>query len=169
MRPIHLRRLRWLLRGTAILLLAACGGHSSRLKPPPGQYRLVQCGRGDGSTGTAHVGPAGGRVSVNRHSLSIPPQAVGNATAFRITELDSAYVGVELQPHGTAFSRDATLTLSYARCGGFPPGFDSLVIVQVNPGNNAVIESFPTSINRDSSTVSTSGLKHLSGYLIAGT
>ena len=158
-----------MLRGTPILLLAACGGTSNRFKPPTGQDQLVQCGRGSGSTATAEVGPAGGRVSVARHSLRIPPQAVGNATAFRITELDSAYVGVEVQPHGAAFNHDATLTLSYARCGGFPQGFDSLIIVQVNPGNNAVIEKFPTSINRDSSTVSTSGLKHLSGYLIAGT
>ena len=167
MRTIQLHRLRGLLRGAPILLLAACGG--TQTQPPPAQYRLVECGHGDGSTATADVGPAGGRVSVRRHSLSIPSHAVGNATPFRITELDSAYVGVELQPHGTPFGRNATLTLSYHRCGGFPQGFDSLVIVQVNPGTNAVMESFPTTLNRDSSTVSTSGLRHLSGYLIAGT
>jgi hypothetical protein len=167
MRSIHHRRVRSLLRAVPILLLATCVNFNTR--PPPGQYRLVQCGRGNGATATAEVGPAGGRVAVGRNSLHIPPQAVNNATAFRITELDSAYVGVEVQPHGTVFNRDATLTLSYARCGGFPQGFDSLYIVQVNPGNNAVMQVFSTSINRDSSTVSTSGLGHLSGYLLAGT
>ena len=166
MRVTHHRRLRSLLLGTPLLLAAACGDGTG---PRTNQYDPLVCGRGDGSTATAEVGSAGGRVVVRGHSLSVPAQAVTSPTRFSITERDTTYVAVEVQPHGQAFARNATLTLSYARCGRQPAGYQNLRIVEVRSGTTSIIRVLPSAVDSTSRTVTTTGLNHLSGYLIAGT
>lgn len=166
MRVIHRRRLHSLLLATPLLLAAACRNSTGSR---PSEYEPLVCGRGDGSTATAEVGPAGGRVAVRGHSLSVPAQAVTSSTRFSITERDTTYVAVEVQPHGQPFARNATLTLSYARCGGQPFGYQNLRIVEVKSGTTDVIRVMPSTVDSTSRTVSTAGLNHLSGYLIGGT
>ena len=72
--------------------------------------------------------------------------------------MDAKHVGVEVEPHGQRFGRNATLQLSFARCGGHPAGFRNLRIVEVGRGPTDVIRALPT--------VRTDGLNHLSGYII---
>lgn len=166
MRVIHRRRLRSLLVGTPLLLASACGdGTGIRTN----QYQPLVCATGDGSTATAVIGAAGGRVTVRGHSLTVPASAVGSPTTFRITERAATFIGVEVEPHGQAFGRNATLTLSYARCGGNPAGFQNLRVVEVRSGTTDIIRVLPSAVDSAGRTVSTASLNHLSGYLIAGT
>jgi hypothetical protein len=156
-----------LLLGTLLLLAPACDNASGILIN--NQYQPLACAAGDGSTVTATIGSAGGRVAVRGHSLTVPASAVDNPTTFRITERSATHIGVEIEPHGQAFGRNATLTLSYARCGGNPAGFQNLRVVEVRPGTTEFIRVLPSAVDSVGRTVTTTSLDHLSGYLIAGT
>lgn len=161
------------LRALPLLLVAACGGHGPY--PPPddggnrGASRPVECGEGSGASAGAEIGRLGGMVGVRGHSLDVPADAVGNPERFTIMERRSAHIAVDVGPHGASFnSKRATLTLSYARCGGFPAGFTTLQIAEVPPGGTGILRTMPSTVDSTNQTVSTT-TEHLSGYLIVGT
>ncbi|HEX5872761.1 MAG TPA: hypothetical protein VFY65_20160 [Longimicrobium sp.] len=147
------------------LLAAACGKGSVA----PGDYTAVQCGQGTSQSRAAEIGQQGGTVSVADHSLIVPPEALNGRVPFTITEIPGGYLGVELGPDGTRFARNATLRLSFARCGGNPAGFSNLRVVQVERGTARIIRVLPSTVDTQARTVTTTGLDHLSGYLISGT
>jgi hypothetical protein len=148
-----------------VLPLAAACKHG----PSAGiTYEPVECGQGTGQSAAAGVDGTGGTVTVGGHSLILPAQAVTSRTTFTITERAAGHIGVEVEPHGTQFGRSATLVLSFARCGGLPAGFDDLRVVEVRKGTTEVIRVMPSVVNAQARTVTTTGLEHLSGYLIGG-
>jgi hypothetical protein len=158
------------LRALPLLLAAACASHD----PPwpdtgggaAGRPVAVVCGRGNGESQARAIGAGGGTVAVDRHSLAVPAGGVGARTTFTIMEVASPTIRVELGPDGTTFESPATLTLSFARCGGLPRGFKDLQILQVD-GNDSVIAALPSTVDVRARTVS-APLQHLSGYLIGG-
>lgn len=158
------------LRALPLLLAAACASHGTPVPDtdfvPGGRPVAVRCGHGNGQHDADRIGPRGGTVEVDRHSLTVPGGAVGTLTNFTIMEVPSASIRVELGPDGTTFERPATLELSFARCGGFPRGFRNLEILQVD-ANDSVIAVLPSTVNMRRRTVSAQ-LPHLSGYLIGG-
>lgn len=154
-----------------LLIAAACashagggggggGGDGRRISTTP-----LECSRGSGQSATAEIGEAGGTVSVRGHSLTVPPGALNGRTPFTITEWESGYVGVEVGPHGMQFARNATLTLSYARC---PGSYRNLTIVHVREQGKETVQALPTTVDPQARTVTTQGLQHLSGYLVGG-
>jgi len=158
------------LRALPLLLAAACGSHGA---PWPdngggvaGRPVAVVCGRGNGQSDAQPIGARGGMVEVDRHELFVPEDAVGARTTLTIMEVASTSIRVELGPDGTRFETPATLTLSFARCGGPPRGFKDLQILQVD-GNDSVIAVLPSTVDMRRRTVSAQ-LQHLSGYLIGG-
>lgn len=150
-----------------LLIAAACASHAGGGGGGGGGVSTtpLQCAGGSGQSATAEIGEAGGTVSVRGHSLTVPPGALNGRTPFTITEWESGYVGVEVGPHGTQFARNATLTLSYARC---PGSYRDLTIVYVREQGKEVVQALPTTVNPQARTVTTQGLQHLSGYLIGG-
>jgi hypothetical protein len=130
-------------------------------------YEPVECGQGNGQSAAVAIDGAGGTVSVRGHSLVVPPQSVTARASFSITERQAGHIGVEVEPHGTQFAKGATLTLSFARCGGPPGGFEDLRVVEVRRGSTEVIKVLPSVVNPQTQTV-TATLEHLSGYLIGG-
>jgi hypothetical protein len=161
----HRRSLVLLRRALPLLLVGACSRDSVGLN----DYRPLECGQGNGAAAAVAIGPEGGTVTVRGHSLTVPAGAVNARTPFSITEDRTGYIGVEVRPHGTQFLKDATLSLSYGRCGGNPAGFRNLRIVEVDSGTTKVRRVMPTVVDSATRTVRTSRLNHLSGYLIAGT
>jgi hypothetical protein len=158
------------LRALPLLLAAACASHGTPVPDtdfvPGGRPVAVHCGRGDGHWDKRVIGPGGGTVSVDRHSLIVPPNAVNGRTDFTILEVASSSIRVELGPDGTTFERPAVLELSFARCGRLPRGFKNLHILQVD-ANDSVIAVLPSTVDRGRRTVRAQ-LPHLSGYLIGG-
>jgi hypothetical protein len=155
------------LRALPLLVLplaAACKEGPSAART----YEPVECGQGSGQSAAAGVDGAGGTITVGGHSLILPPQAVTSRTTFTITERAAGHIGVEVEPHGTQFGRNAMLVLSFARCGGSPAGFRDLRVVEVRKGTTEVIRVMPSVVNVQARTVTTTGLEHLSGYLIGG-
>ncbi len=160
-RPLVLLR-----RALPLLLIGACKSDSPA---GPNDYTPLVCGQGNGTSAQAAIDAQGGTVTVRGHSLTVPAGAVSARTEFTITEVQTDFVRVEVQPHGTKFGKNATLVLSYARCGGNPNGYGDLRIVEVVSGSTKVIRVMPSQVDSATRTVRTTGLDHLSGYLIAGT
>lgn len=158
------------LRALPLLLAAACASHGPPVPDtdfvPGGKPVAVRCGRGNGHWDKRPIGPRGGTVAEDRHSLTVPAGAVDTITDFSIMEVASSSIRVELGPDGTTFERPATLTLSFARCGGVPRGFKDLQIWQVD-GNDSLIAPLNSTVHVGRRTV-TAELRHLSGYLIGG-
>lgn len=171
MRSIHHRSpLTVVLRALPLLLTAACASHAAPVpdsgRGATGKPVAVVCGRGTGQSRAQPIGVRGATVAVDRHSLTVPEGGVGASTTFTITEVASPAIRVELGPSGTRFGTPATLTLSFARCGGVPRGFRDLQILQVD-GNDSVIAVLPSTVDPRARTVS-APLQHLSGYLVGG-
>jgi hypothetical protein len=157
------RRLTLLLCGMPLLLSLACsnGGIGPR------EYTLLECSPVNGASASAAIGPEGGTVTVGGHSLTLPANAVSSRVTFRMVERQDKYVGVEVEPHGTQFNRDATLTLGYGRCGN-PNGSRNFQILEVRSGTTQVLRALPVTVDSAKRTVSTTRLNHLSGYLVGG-
>jgi hypothetical protein len=148
----------------ALLLAAGCSKGPSATNA----YVPVECGQGNGQSNTVAIDQGGGSVTVGGHTLTIPAQALSARATFSITERAAGHIGVEVEPHGTQFARNATLTLSVARCGGPPSGFEDLRVVEVQRGGTKIIRVLPSTFDPQTRTVTTTGLQHLSGYLIGG-
>jgi hypothetical protein len=161
----HRRPLVLLRRALPLLLIGACKGDGSG----PNDYTPLVCGQGNGESAQVAIDGLGGTVTVRGHTLTVPAGAVSARTEFSITEAQAGHIGVEVQPHGTKFNSNATLVLSYARCGGNPSGYSGLRVVEVTSGTTKVIRGMPSQVDSATRTVRTTGLDHLSGYLIAGT
>jgi hypothetical protein len=144
-----------------LLLTVACWDDGT--SPP--KYTPLVCTAGTGASASNTIGPAGGTVTVNGNSLIVPAGALSAPVTFRIVERQDRSAGVEIEPHGTKFSKDATLALSYARCGAVNVTRD-LRIVEVETGTTRVIRTLPSQVDSTSGTVRTTRLDHLSGYLI---
>lgn len=161
----HRRPLVLLRRALPLLLIGACKSDGGL---GPNDYAPLQCGQGNGAAASNAIGPEGGTVTVRGHSLTVPAGAVNARTEFSITEDRTGYIGVEVLPHGTQFLKDATLSLSYGRCGGNPAGFRDLRILEVESGTTRPKRVMPTVVDSATRTVRTSRLNHLSGYLVGG-
>ncbi len=80
-------------------------------------------------SGSAVIGPLGGRVQFGPHELDVPPLALLAPTTITAHTLASDTIAVQLEPQGTHFLVPATLQLSYAQCNPQPTGTLSIVYV----------------------------------------
>jgi hypothetical protein len=80
-------------------------------------------------TGSAVIGPLGGRVAFGPHELDVPPGALLFPTTITARTLASDTIAVQFEPQGTQFLVPATLQLSYAQCNPQPTGTLSIVYV----------------------------------------
>lgn len=166
---MRIASIRHMLFRAAPLLLVACA--SGAPSPPPGsRLTLLQCPTARPAAAEAFVGGDGDVIRVRGHNFHLPPGAVREVTGFRVADRTDGYAGVEIRPHGTRFDAPARLTLSYARCGSEVAGYRWLTIVEVDSlgGTTILDDKLQSKWNRRDSTV-TVHIRHLSGYLIAGT
>lgn len=87
----------------------------------------------DGNTGpdsgSAVIGPLGGRVTFGPHELDVPPAALLSPTTISARTMPGDTIAVQFQPQGLTFLIPATLQLSYAQCQPQPTGTISIVYV----------------------------------------
>jgi hypothetical protein len=86
-------------------------------------------GNGGPYTGSATIGPLGGRVVFGPHELDVPPAAVLVPTTITAQTIPGDTIAVQFQPQGLTFILPATLQLSYAQCQPQPKGNLSIVYV----------------------------------------
>lgn len=119
-----MRTLRHPISFAAALACVALLTASQHLASAAEQPGLARChGPPVGGEETAVIGPAGGslRLRPAGHSLDVPPGAVQEPTAFRLTELASeGYVMVDAEGGGH-FATPVTLSLNVRRCHGRDP------------------------------------------------
>lgn len=71
-----------------------------------------------GQDGT--IGPGGGTLVADRHTLTIPAGALEKSVSFSFRHPPRDYIVVQALPSGTQFARPATITLSYEHCNDKP-------------------------------------------------
>lgn len=150
------------------LLLVACAS-AGPPPPPPRVVGLLECGEAPSEASAASVVDSrGDALAVRGHVFRLSPGAVPGRERFEMSERRTRHVGVDITPHGFRFAGEATITLSYARCGTLPAGFNP-AIVEVRPGSTVTVGMpLPSEWNAEARTV-TARIEHLSGYLISGT
>lgn len=149
------------------LLVVACASAGSN-PPPPANVVFLECDQMPGvAIAVAEVTDQGDELRVRRHTFDIPPGAVRGRERFEVRNREGRHVGVDIWPRGYQFADSAIVTLSWARCGSLPPGFNP-VVVEVFTGTTRVKRVLETDVNTQDSTV-TAEVGHLTGYLIGGT
>jgi hypothetical protein len=176
MRPQRLRFLTIAL--AASVGVAACVDRSPSVMAPEPAANVAE---GTDSAGTTllacsgrlagvefgTIGPLGGLLSVNGHSISIPAGAVLVPTPFTLMVPDTDIAEVEIQAADLAhyvFESPVTITLSYAGCSA--PDVSSLTAWHIDPDSRQLLEDMGGTVDTVAKTVTfTTG--HLSGYAIA--
>lgn len=155
---------RTLLRALPLLAVACASGG------PPRQdtgLTLLRCRPVNAAFAEASVDSAGDEITVRGHTFHLRPGSVRQITGFRVKDRPDGYAGVDIEPHDTRFQVPARLTLSYAHCDA--TGFSNLRIVEVEPGDTVIVDSMLDSRWDQRRRTVQVNLRHLSGYLIAGT
>ena len=153
---------------TSNLLGGLIGGVTDILS---GGLRLVQTTVAVvGDVGTALIGPVGGILQVDDHSISVPPGAVPNPAEFSMEVLAGRTVEVDLRAvdpetgddvGGRGFTRPVQLALSYADANVSRRDVDRLVIVRIH--DDGTREVLPSVVNKYTRQV-TAELDHFSKY-----
>ncbi len=125
---------------TAALVLALALASCDR-DPTGSDVKFIQCGTNDPVAQSATIGPGGGVLFVDGHSLVLPPGAVRESVSFTATILADQYLKVRIQANGNEswqFDAPAVLTLSFDQCD-LPGSPDRLRIYKIDPQKNTVI------------------------------
>jgi hypothetical protein len=86
-------------------------------------------GNGGPDSGSAVIGPLGGKVTFGPNELDVPPAALLSPTTITARTLPGDTIAVRFAPQGLTFLVPATLQLSYAQCQPQPTGTISVVYV----------------------------------------
>ena len=115
-------------------------------------------------SGSAVIGPLGGRVVFGPHELDVPPAALLVPTRITAHTLASDTIAVQFEPQGTHFLLPATLQLSYAQCNPQPTG--TLSIVYVNDPLTKLLGLIESILDPSQHKVS-GFISHFSVYAVA--
>jgi hypothetical protein len=114
----------------AVLFFAACSNDlplapaevpitARRSAATSADFQLARCPTRIDRQVSASIGPQGGKLEVEGHSLTIPAGAVQAATRFTLHAPAGPYLRLELTARDTKhfeFERPASVTISYERC-----------------------------------------------------
>jgi hypothetical protein len=124
---------------------------------------LLSCRVEQTSTASAVIGPKGGRLSVGKHWIDFPANAVSVPTRITATAPAGSVVLVDFQPHGLVFNRRPVLWLDYSNCA-LPAGSSAQVVY--TDGLLDILERL-LSLDDQKHGVVYAGLGHFSGYAVA--
>jgi hypothetical protein len=121
------------------------------------------------------IGPEGGSLGIPGYTLTVPRNAVREATVFTFASVNNGYVQIkatatavgssDLNDVGRAgFSIPVQVSLSYESAAGGLPQWLKLVIAYVRPDGQ--LESVPSKINPVKRVV-TGAVSHFSEYVLA--
>jgi hypothetical protein len=124
---------------------------------------LVSCNVRTTHTGSAWIGPRGGRLRVGPHFLTVPPNALKENVHISAVAPQGRYVQIKFEPQGLKFERKTLLTMSYAECSLLSPF--RLKVVYVND-QLQILEVLPTLVSVFTRTAN-APVDHFSRYMLA--
>lgn len=125
---------------------------------------LVACNRQSYDFEQKVIGPNGGSISVNGHTLTIPAGALSRNVTISATAPSGYVASVDFEPEGLQFAKAAKLTLDYSSC---PLGRLQLFKhVAYTTDNYTIIDLLGSLDNILTMKVSTD-LHHFSRYAVA--
>jgi hypothetical protein len=130
---------------------------------------LVECPESQARSTRGVLGPAGGAVTLDGHSLVLPAGAVAELTEFTITVPASRFVEVRVKADGQdgfEFLEPVTITVSYERCARASWGSRPLQVYKIDPDTRELLRAMGGVDDRLTRRV-TALSDSLSGYAIA--
>jgi hypothetical protein len=136
---------------------------------PENGLALIQCSRADFDFRLALLGPLGGLLSLDGHSLFVPIDALLNLAFVTMREPATTNVEVDVRvnfrPHWQ-FAKPVTVTLDYSRCEASDIGEGPVTVVEINSFTKEILREVGGVDNRDAEKISFE-TDHFSGYAVA--
>lgn len=173
---MRLQRLTWVVTASVVVVAFACMEPASSPRPTAplrdaaSGPQLLACSADTTQQGPVTViGPDGGTLAFGDATVSIPANAVAQATPFQIVVPATAEVKAEIHAVGLStylFQQPVQVTLDYSRCATDQvPAGATLEGVYVD-STNTVLQEMGGTVDTVNRTVTfTTG--HLSGYAVA--
>jgi hypothetical protein len=114
-------------------------------------------------SGSAVIGPAGGRIAFGPHILIIPPAALLSRTTITATDPGNGHVSAVFAPEGLHFLVPAALSLNFGAC---TPAPDAPTIVYLPSLLGRILQILPSQIDLAGHTV-IAPITHFSVYAVA--
>jgi hypothetical protein len=115
------------------------------------------------------IGPRGGTLALDGHSLVVPPGAVRRHVQFTLSARPAKEVMIDISADGRshfAFTRPVVITISYARCSGQPLQSSNLRAWYVDGSNGRLLREMRGQADEKAHTI-TFPVRHLSTYAVA--
>jgi hypothetical protein len=134
----------------------------------PGGAALLACPAREGRSTTAVIGPLGGVLELDGHSMLVPGGAVLDPTSFKMVVPASPHLEIQVTAEGHSgfvFERPVTLSISYARCPREDLQMKSLRIFYIDAQTKEILADHGGDDNKLLRRV-TALSGHLSGYSV---
>ena len=115
------------------------------------------------------LGPLGGLISLDGHSISVPPLALDRLALVTLRTPSTRFVEIEARVNGRdhfEFGQPVTVTLDYSRCQPWHIGPEPLTVWQIDPDTKAFIRDMGGVDDRANRRI-TFTTDHFSGYAVA--
>lgn len=130
-------------------------------------HDLLDCpGGDDDAVATEVIGPKGGRLTLGKFAMVVPPGAVPETTTFVLRVPEANVLKVKIRARGEqhyTFLAPVQITLDYSRCRTNP---SDPTAWYVDESSNAELEQMP-GFNNSMAETFTLQTGHLSGYALA--
>ena len=115
------------------------------------------------------VGPLGGLLSLDGHSITVGPLALDRLALITLRTPSSRLIEVEARVNGQdhfQFGQPITVTLDYSRCRSWELGPEPVTVWQIDPATKAFIREMGGVDDRANKRISFT-TDHFSGYAVA--
>ena len=130
---------------------------------------LLECRRTFFDITWGVVGPLGGLLSLDGHSITIPPLALDRLAFITLRTPSTRFIEVEARVNGQdhfEFAQPVTVTLDYSRCQPWQIGPEPVTVWQIDPDTKAFIRDMGGVDDRANQRI-TFTTDHFSGYAVA--
>jgi hypothetical protein len=139
------------------------------LNETPGATGLLECRRTFFDITWGLLGPLGGLLSLDGHTLMVPAGALDRFAFVTLRTPSTRFVEVEARVNGQdhfQFNKPVTVVLDYSRCPDWRIGPEPLTVWQIDPDTKAFIRDMGGVDDRAARKISFT-TDHFSGYAIA--
>lgn len=130
---------------------------------------LLECRRTFFDITWGIIGPLGGLLSLDGHSITFPELAVDRLVLVTLRTPSTRFVEVEARVNGRdhfQFAQPVTVVLDYSRCEPWEIGPEPLTVWQIDPDTKAFIRDMGGIDDRANKRISFT-TDHFSGYAVA--
>ncbi len=130
---------------------------------------LLECRRTFFDITWGLVGPVGGLLSLDGHSITFPPLALDRLALVTLRTPSTRFVEVEARVNGRdhfQFAQPVTVVLDYSRCQPWQIGPEPLTVWQIDPDTKAFIRDMGGVDDRENRRI-TFTTDHFSGCAVA--